>query len=358
MYIKTSSANFQTIKIFALVFAIILGSFYLMSSVLIPVIISFTLYALFEPATICLVRHNFNHSVSILIVLLLLVFLGFIAIGFALPQLIDQISLLQAKLPQILSKLEIFLTYYSDEFSKQIGIDLEVSEVIISLLSQSSSLGQSLLLNISNKLLGFAIISLLVPFLTYYLLKDFKKVRNRLMNWLPNSSFELGWLIYHRVATQLQAYTRGVMIQSMIMASICAIGFTLIGIDIAVLLGGLTGLLNLVPYVGPIISIVLTLLVASAMTPFDPSMLYLGVLVIIIAQIVDNVVVVPAVIAQAVNLHPVQVILGIIIFGSLFGTLGVILAIPAIATAKIFYNNLYADIHNAHKKTPRRYHPG
>ncbi len=321
-----------------------------MSPVLIPVVISFTLYALFEPATLFLVRHHINHSISILILLLLLVFIGFIAVGFALPQLIDQISLLQAKLPLILSKLEAFLTRYSDEFSALVGIDLDVSEVIISLLSQSSSLGQSLLLNVSNKLLGFAIISLLVPFLTYYLLKDFKLVRNRLMNWLPNSSFELGWLIYHRVARQLKAYTRGVIIQSMIMASICAIGFTLIGMDIAVLLGCITGILNLVPYVGPIISIVLTLLVASAMTPFDPSLLYLGVLVIISAQIVDNVIVVPAVIAQAVNLHPVQVILGIIIFGSVFGTLGVILAIPAIATAKIIYDNLYADILNAHRK--------
>lgn len=351
--IRTSSANFQTIKIFAFVFAIILGSFYLMSSVLIPVIISFTLYALFEPSTLFLVRHNINHSLSILIVLLLLVFFAFIAIGFALPQLIDQISLLQSKLPQILSKLEKFLTYYSGEFSTQVGIDLDVSKVIIGLLSQSSSLGQSLLLSVSNKLLGFAIISLLVPFLTYYLLKDFKTVRNRLMNWLPNSSFELGWLIYHRVAKQLQAYTRGVMIQSAVMASICATGFTLIGMDIALLLGCIAGLLNLVPYVGPIISIVLTLLVASAMTPFDPSLLYLGVLVIISAQIVDNVIVVPAVIAQAVNLHPVQVILGIIIFGSVFGTLGVILAIPTIAAAKIIYSNLYADILNAHRKLPR-----
>jgi len=353
VYNKTSSANFQTMKIFVLVIAVILGSFYLMSSVLIPVIISFTLYALFEPATLYLVRHNFNHSVSILIVLLLLVIFGFIATAFAFPQLLDQVGLLQAKLPQILSQLEVFLTRYSSELSAKIGIDLDNSKIIISLLSQFSSLGQSLLLNISDKLLGFAIISLLVPFLTYYLLKDYKSVRNRLMNWLPNSSFELGWLIYHRVARQLQSYTRGVMIQSAVMASICIAGFTLIGMDIAVLLGCITGILNLLPYVGPIISMVLTLLVASAMTPFDPSLLYLGVLVIMSAQIVDNAIVIPAVIAHAVNLHPVQVVLGIIIFGSVFGTLGVILAIPAIATAKIVYNNLYTDILNAHRKTPR-----
>jgi predicted PurR-regulated permease PerM len=353
VYIETSSAYIQTFKIFVGIVVVCLASVYLLSSILIPVIISFTLYALFEPATLYLVRHNINHSLSILIVLVLLVFFGFIAVGFALPQLFDQVSLLQAKLPQILLQLERFLTHYSSVLSDQIGTDLDVSELIISLLTQSSSFGQSLLLNVSNKVLGFTMISLLVPFLTYYLLKDFKTVRNALMNWLPNSSFELGWLIYHRVSKQLLLYTRGVMIQSLVMALICMTGFTLIGMDIPILLGSITGILNLVPYVGPVISIILSLLVASAMTPFDPSLLYLGVLVIIAAQVVDNVVVIPAVIANAVNLHPVMVILGIIIFGSVFGTLGVILAIPAIATAKIIYVNLYADILNANRKSSR-----
>ncbi|MFT5658909.1 MAG: putative permease [Gammaproteobacteria bacterium] len=348
--IKARNAYAQTFKIFVCIVAIILSGFYLLSSVIIPVVISFTLYAIFEPVTLYLVRRQVNHSLAILIVLVFLVFFSFIAIGFALPQLIDQIGLLQAKLPFILSKLEAFLTHYSASFSEQIGVDLNISEIFISTLSQSATMGQSLLLNISDKLIGITIVLLLVPFLTYYLLKDFRSVRNRMMNWLPNSSFELGWLIYLRVSQQLQAYTRGVMIQSVVMSLVCVIGFSLIGLDIPILLGCVTGILNLVPYVGPVISIVLSLLVASAMTPFDPSLLYLGVLVITTAQVVDNVVVIPAVIANAVNLHPVQVILGIIIFGSVFGTLGVILAIPAIATAKIVFNNLYADILNDSQK--------
>ena len=98
----------------------------------------------------------------------------------------------------------------------------------------------------------------------------------------------------------------------------------------------------------------LSLLVGAAMTPFDPSILYLSVLVIISAQIFDNVVVIPAVVAHAVNLHPVQAIFGIIIFGSLFGTIGIILAMPAIAAGKIVFNNIYADIANASlKATPQ-----
>jgi predicted PurR-regulated permease PerM len=111
------------------------------------------------------------------------------------------------------------------------------------------------------------------------------------------------------VSTQLQAYTHGVMLQSLIMAAFCSFGFTLIGLDIPILMGAVTGLFNLV--------------------------------------------VIPSVVANSVNLHPVQAILGIIIFGSLFGTVGIILAVPAIAAGKIVFKNIYTDIANASlKATP------
>jgi putative permease len=341
------SPHIQTFKLFALVVAISLASFYFISSVLIPVTISFTLYALFQPAVFYLVRHNINHSLSILIVLVLMTFASAIMLAYALPALIEQVGLLQNKLPQIIKQLEHLLTFYGEILSQRIGADIDVSKVSLAILSKASSLGQTALFNVSNGLFNFVIIFVLVPFLTYYLLKDFKRARNDLMNWLPNSSFELGWLIYHKVSTRLQAYTHGVMLQSLIMATFCSIGFLVIGLDIPILMGAITGLFNLVPYIGPVISIVLSLLVGAAMTPFDANILYLSVAVIIGAQIFDNVVVIPLVVAHAVNLHPVQAIFGIIIFGSLFGTIGIILAVPAIAAGKIVFNNIYADMANA-----------
>ncbi len=217
----------------------------------------------------------------------------------------------------------------------------------MSLLSQSSSLGNQLLITISEQVFAITLSMILVPFLTYFILKDYKSLRNKMMNWLPNPSFELGWLIYHRVSRQLQLYIRGVMIQSLIMASVASLGYYLIGLDIPILLGALTGLLNLIPYIGPLISMALATLVGAAMTPFDPTILLLSIGVVIMAQLVDNIVVIPSVIANAVDLHPVLVIVGVLIFGNLFGMIGVILALPALAAAKIIYANLYANIYNA-----------
>jgi len=344
---EASAAYLQTFKISALLIGLVLISFYLLSSILLPVIISFTLYALLEPFTNYLVRKNMNHSLAIIVMLIIMLTISFLSISFALPQLFKQVTILKDKLPFIFEQLERFATEYSHKLAQFSGIDFDASSILVSILSQSSSLGNTLLITVSEQVFAITLGLILVPILTYFILKDYKSWRNNLINWLPNSRFELGWLIYHRVTRQLQAYTRGVMIQSFIMAIVASLGYLIIGLDMPLLLGVMTGLLNLIPYIGPLIAMFFSALVAAAMTPFNPTLIYLAIGVVIIAQLVDNLVVIPSVIANAVDLHPVLVILGIIIFGSLFGTIGVILAIPALAAVKIIYSNLYSDIYNA-----------
>ena len=345
-----SSAYIQTFRVSALLIIIVLASFYLLSSVLLPVIISFTLYTLVQPFTNYLLRKDVNHSLAIILMLIVMLSISVLAISIALPQLLQQVTILKSKLPLILEQFEHFITLYSQRLADFLGIELNVSDILLSVVSQSSSLGNSLLVTVSEQVFAITLAMILVPVLTYFILKDYKSMRNAMLGWLPNSRFELGWLIYHRVTRQLEAYTRGVMIQSFIMAVVASAGFFIIGLDMPVMLGILTGLLNLIPYIGPLIAMFLAVLVAAAMTPFNPMLIYLSIGVVIVAQVIDNLVVIPSVIANAVDLHPVLAILGIIIFGNLFGTIGVILAIPAMATIKIIYSNLYTDIHHHSSK--------
>ena len=341
-----SSANLKTIKVSALLIGLFLVSFYLLSSILLPVIISFTLYTLSLPFVNYLVRRDINRSVAVIVMLVIMLSLSIFAISFALPVLLQQAAILKNKLPGMLDQFEAYTSHYSATLGELLGIQIDTSQILGSLLAQSSSIGRNLLGSITEQVFAITLAMILVPVLTYFILKDFKFLRNKLLNGLPNSSFELGWLIYHRVTRQLEAYTRGVMLQSFIIAVVASTGFALIGLDMPVLLGALTGLLNLIPYVGPLIAMLLSVLVAAAMTPFDVNLIFLAIAVIISAQLVDNLIVIPAFIANVVDLHPVLVIVGIIIFGNLFGAIGVILAIPSLAAIKIIYRNIYADIHN------------
>ena len=94
---ETGSAYLQTFKMLALLIGIILASFYLLSAILLPVIIAFVLYALLEPITLYLVRKNVNHSLAIVLLLIIMLAISVFAISFALPQLFDQVSILKTK---------------------------------------------------------------------------------------------------------------------------------------------------------------------------------------------------------------------------------------------------------------------
>ncbi len=347
----SSHSYFKTSQVFIGIITLFFISILLLSSILIPIIISFSIYSFLHPFTTWLISKDMTRSLAIITSLLLIVFASVTALLYILPRLFQQLLQLQQRLPDMLAIIEKYAALASSKITYFTGLELDLPELAMGALSQSYSIGNTMLITISDQLISIVIASILIPFITFFLLKDYRQFRNNMMNWLPNVHFELGWLIYQRVTNQLEAYTRGVLLQSFIMACVSSIGFSLIGLDIPILMGVLTGLLNIIPYIGPLISIIFSLLIALGMTPFDPSLLYLVVIVIVTAQLVDNILVIPYFIANAVDLHPIMVILGVIIFGNLFGMVGIILAIPAIAAAKILFNNLYSNIQNSYKTT-------
>jgi len=342
-----SHSYFKTSKVFISIITLFFISILLLSSILIPIIISFSLYSFLHPFTTWLISKNVSRSLAIITSLFLMVSASILAILYVFPKLFHQLLQLQQRLPDMLAIIEKYAAIASSKITEFTGVTIDLPDMAMGAISQSYSLGNSVLITLSDQIISITIASILIPFITYFLLKDFRHFRNNMMNWLPNKHFELGWLIYQRVSNQLEAYTRGVLLQSFIMACVSSVGFALIGLDIPVLMGILTGLLNLIPYIGPLISIIMSLLIALGMSPFDPSLLYLVIVVIVCAQLVDNILVIPYFIANAVDLHPVMVILGVIIFGNVFGMVGIILAIPAIAASKILFNNLYSNIQNS-----------
>lgn len=340
----------RTLLLFTL--AVICLSFLasLFAPLLIPIIISFALYAILEPLSSRLERHGLSSTASSLSVLLLLVLLASLSMSLLMPHLSAQLADLQQQIPQVWRTVMAFIKNSSQFIAQSLGLDMEASNITQPFFEQANEWGKTALVEASNLLISFAIFLVLVPLFTFFLIRDYRKFRNLVMDFLPNSSFELGWLIYHRVAQQLQDYIRGIMIQSGIMSVITTTGFYLIGLDSPILLGMVAGLLNLIPYVGPLLAMVLPILLALGHAPFEVWLLGAAIAVILIAQIIDNVIVIPSVIAHAVNLHPVIVIAGIIIFGNLFGFIGMVVAIPIISTANIVFRELFRGMKRSQRK--------
>lgn len=316
---------------------------WLLQTIMLPIVISSVMYVLLEPAVNLLRQRGVNKTLAITIVLVVVI--GIVAwfIIAMVPLLADQFSSFRQRLPnawdnlsQLVHRVEIWLTEVA-------GVALDRGGLLQSATNTMRGASGKLLGHASSALADLALWILLIPLISFFFLRDFKSLRNSVLGWIPNSLFERSLLIYHKVANQLELYVRGVMLQSLIMATVTAIGFTIVGLPLAVLLGVLAGIFNLIPYVGPLLALVAPILVSLSMG-MDPAMLIAAVSVILVGQLVDNLVVVPTVLARAANLHPLMALLAIIVAGNLFGLAGMVFALPVLASARIIFVGVYEEL--------------
>ena len=193
------------------------------------------------------------------------------------------------------------------------------------LLSASSSL---------SAVLGQFLNLVLVPFITFYLLRDWDKLRHDVKSlFIPVDKQPAASQLWHRVDEILSGFVRGQLTVCLLVGILTAGGLLLLGIRYWLALGILAGALNIVPYVG----LAITLLVAVLVGVFspDPAWTVLKiVLAIEVVQILESTVLTPRIVGDRVGLHPAWVILSVLLFANYLGVLGLFIAVPLTAVGK------------------------
>ncbi|MXN93357.1 AI-2E family transporter [Flavobacterium sp. Sd200] len=145
--------------------------------------------------------------------------------------------------------------------------------------------------------------------------------------------------ILKTIKTSVQSYILGLLFEFAIVSVLTALGLMIIGVKYAILLGVITGLLNLIPYIGIVIAGVLT--VVASLTGNSDLTVLIGILVVnILVQFVDNNILVPIVVSSKVEINSIASIVGIIIGGALAGISGMFLAIPVMAILKVIFDRI------------------
>lgn len=191
---------------------------------------------------------------------------------------------------------------------------------------------------------------LLVPFFVFYILIDFPKWRDSLEDLIPPRFREPFSRLFDESGRILESFVRGQLLIGLIMAVFYGIGFWFLGVPAWAGIALIAGLLNIIPYFGTLFGLVLAggFTLANGGTGWDVAAV-LGVFVVV--QTLEGYVLTPRIIGGRLNLHPMAVFLGLLIGGKLFGLLGIILAIPAIAIGKVFFKflrELYMASHFYH----------
>ena len=185
--------------------------------------------------------------------------------------------------------------------------------------------------------LGEAII---IPFLTFFILKDARNLKKNIVASIPNRYFEMSLSLIHKATLQLGRFIRGQLLDAAIVGVMAMIALTLLKLPYALFIGALAGMANLIPFLGPIVGGVPAIIISIVHTGG-----FAGVLPIIVAfaviKLIDDVIVQPVVVSKSVELHPVTVIISIFAGGHVAGILGMIVAVPLVSIAKVTTSILY-----------------
>lgn len=183
-------------------------------------------------------------------------------------------------------------------------------------------------LNVFSGILAF----ITVAVFTFYLLLERDKIKENLFYFFPHLPRERVTQLSHKVEVKLGAWVRGQLILSIIIGLLTYIVLSLLGIEFALPLAVIAGVLELVPIIGPIISALPAIVVALVQSP---SLVLVVIISYIIIQQLENNLIVPKVMERAVGLSPLIVILSLMIGGSLMGVLGALIAVPIAAAAQV-----------------------
>jgi predicted PurR-regulated permease PerM len=176
---------------------------------------------------------------------------------------------------------------------------------------------------------------LLVPFFVFYILIDFGRWRDSFEELIPPRFRAAFSRLFDESGNILESYVRGQLLIGLVMAGLYAIGFWFLGMPAWAGIALIAGLLNAIPYFGTAIGVVLaSVLTLAGGGGVGDLIAVWGVFVVV--QTLEGYVLTPRIIGGRLNLHPMAVFLGLLIGGKLFGLLGFILAIPAIAIGKVF----------------------
>jgi len=313
---------------------------YLLTEVIIIFALSVLLAFIFAPFISMLESRGLNRLTSTLIIFGVFAFIIYLSLYVIIPKLVSQMNQLVAamqdfSLDEEIKKLEETVIHYLP-FVQQGSVTTKIesffSSQLVNIIDRIS--------DVLSSIISVITVLIIVPFITFFLLKDYRRILQSLLQTVPNKYFEMSYYILKKVTLQLGLFVRAWIFDATFVGFMIGFGFFFIGVPNALPLGVIAGLGHLIPYFGPIIGGIPAIIV-SIVQYGDLSQIPLIILVVIITYTFDNGFVQPFIFGKSVDMHPIAIILLIISGGILFGLMGMLLAVPVATVIRTFTKEIY-----------------
>ena len=325
--------------VFALL--VLAGLLFLFKSVALPFLGGLFLAYLLNPLVTKLQRLGLNRLGASLIILVVFIVVVAVALVFALPQLAGQMASLLEKLPGYASRLQTLaieqggpllekyggqsaLQDFEKSFSNLVG---QMVNFVGTFLASLWSGGQAII--------GVFSLLIVVPVVTFYLLVDWPDIVRTVDGWIPLRNRNTVRAIAGDINRAIAGFLWGQGLVCLFLATFYSVGLSLAQLNFGLLIGLLTGLLTFIPYVGALTGLVLAMAVAIAQFWPDGTTIFLVLGIFLAGQFLEGYILSPKLVGESVGLHPVWLMFALFAFGSLFGFLGLLVAVPAAAAVGV-----------------------
>jgi predicted PurR-regulated permease PerM len=309
---------------------------YLLAPVLTPFLLGALLAYLGDPIADRLEQKKLSRTFSVVVVFAVMCVVGLLLLLILIP-------LLQEQLTSLLSRLPLIVPWLQDTALPWLSstLNIETSSIDLAVLKQTLAANWQDLGNILGLLLGkvthsgqliFAWLAylILVPVVSFYLLRDWDVLVASIQQLIPRQYEPVITKLTRECDNVLAEFLRGQLMLMLALGVIYSVGLWLVGLEFALLVGMMAGLVSFVPYLGSIVGIVVAGVLAFMQFHDIIHLLYIGV-VFGVGQTIEGMLLSPILVGDRIGLHPVAVIFAVMAGGQLFGFFGVLLALPAAA---------------------------
>lgn len=311
------------------------------STLFTPIVMSLLFYYLLRPLIYFLEKFNIPRLLTIVCIYVLLVIAIIFFIAYIGPILTEQITALANTSVSALEKVKetsrsILLRLFN------VNLDVEIEQRLFVIAQHVTSILSNNLVDFIGFLTRLAAILAVIPFIVFYLLKDDHDFFSAFLDNVPEDFAQEIRKTLHNMDKTLSNYITGLVLVSFIVGVLLFIGYSIIGLNYALVLSLIAIIFMTIPFLGPFLSIAPAILVGLS----DSSLMVLKVaIVFIVVQQCEANFISPQIIGQRLNIHPLTIILLLLAAGSLYGLAGLILVTPLYALAKVLIENIYKIYH-------------
>lgn len=336
-----ASLQFRRQARFWLAAAVAFGLFlYLFSDILLPFAAGMALAYFLDPVADRLERLGFSRLMATIVILVAFLFVLILALVLLVPLLGSQIADFTRKLPEYLTQLQTLITNFNPEWlRKTFGIDPEnLRNGLNSLLTNAFGVFTTIfgsVLSSAAALFSIAGLFIVTPVVAFYMLLDWDRMIAEIDKCVPRDHVATVRQIATDINASTAGFVRGQGTVCLLLGAMYAFGLSLVGLNFAILVGLIAGLISFIPYVGSLVGLVVALGLAFVQFWPDWTMVAATAGVFFVGQFIEGNILQPRLVGKSVGLHPVWLMFALFAFGALFGFVGLLVAVPAAAAVGV-----------------------